>query len=860
MAKADHRLQKYRASRSTVGWLNCCRLILLALIPCGCEQSGTTWTDSPAVSESSPRPRDLLPYPENGQTVEVNPPGFCWQPVKGAGSYRLEVRRTHAARAVLWTNPQAATVYPPFEKLAPADYEWQVVYLDTAGKAFGRSVARQFRIPDTAPELRMPDIAALKARMVGMRPRLFLTGSRLKELREAIAHGTVPSWERLRKAADEALAEELYPEPAPYRRGAPSDQEWLRTFTPAKIGSAHLARTALAYRITDDPRYLERARRWMMNLAGWDARGITSHNLQLAGGDRGNDEASMPMLERMSFAWDWIGERLTSEERAKVIVSMTERGNQVLRTLRQQDFLSHPYDNHSGRVIAFLGDAGLAFLGDIPEAEQWLDYVLRCYLTSYPGWGGDQGGWSQGMSYWSFYVYSHTNFLDALREAAGIDLFRRPFYRNTGYLPVFFHPPYAPQGGFGDGSYHPPSEVEGVLIDCLAEVLRDPILKWQAKSVAAAGEKNTTRWREWFMEDVIETLREGRGSAIEPRSPSRLDNARFFPDIGWVAMHSALGDAENDVWATFKSSRFGSFSHSHADQNTFQLYAYGQALAIDSGYYPSYGTPHDNLWTRQTRAHNGVLVNGRGQPAHQWEAAGRIERFERHGLVTLVRGEAAEAYNLDQPPSLAQIWQKYLKEPLPSLSPKLELFQRTLAFVSSRERPVLVVHDYLRTSAPATYDWLLHALNPMKTDDRDGTVLIRAGDALAAVRLIAGVPFHFQQRTGFPIQPEIAANTAYVLGKESFAAQSHLKASTEIPTQEMKFLAVVVPYRKSSTPPEIISVRSEDAAGFRIDGTEVLAWWGTGPRGIVPGNEGAGENRLILRVVGDGKTSTIVAR
>lgn len=139
-------------------------------------------------------------------------------------------------------------------------------------------------------------------------------------------------------------------------------------------------------------------------------------------------------------------------------------------------------------------------------------------------------------------------------------------------------------------------------------------------------------------------------------------------------------------------------------------------------------------------------------------------------------------------------------------------------------------------------------------------MLIGEGDAQAAVQLTASVPFHFEQRTGFPIQPETAANTAYALGKESFADQSHLKASTEIPAQEIKSLAVLVPYRKSSTPPEIISVRSEDAAGFRIDGTEVLAWWGAGPRGIVPGNESAGENRLILRVVGDGKTSTSVAR
>ena len=838
--------------------VTCCCLAALAL--CGCGLRGAPWTESVEVNESSPRPRDLLAYPEDGQTVAVNPPGFCWTPHEKAKGYRLEVRKARASRTMLFSQAQTSNVYPPFQTFEPAEYDWQVIYLDISGAPFARSKARRFRLTDSALQLRMPDITALKAHLAGVRPRIFLAGERLKELRAAVERGAVTSWDRLRRAADEALAEAPYPEPAPYRPGVPSDQEWLRTFTPAKVGSAHLARTALAYRISGEQKYLAGARRWMMTLAGWDPRGITSHNPKLPNGGTGNDEASMPMLERMSFAWDWMGDQLTAEERAKVIAAMRERGNQVLQALQQQNFLSHPFDNHSGRVIAFLGDAGLAFLGDIPEAEQWLDYTLRCYLTSYPGWGGDEGGWSQGMSYWSFYVYGHTNFLEALRDATGTDIFRRSFYHNTGYLPVYFHPPYASQGGFGDGSYHPPSEVEGVLTDCLAEILRDPVLKWQAQWVALSGERNTTRWREWFMEDVIETLREGRISSTAPQPPSKLDSSRHFQDIGWVAMHSALGDADNDVWAMFKSSRFGSFSHSHADQNTFQLYAYGRALAIDSGYYPSYGTPHDNLWTRQTWAHNGILVNGRGQPAHTWEAAGRIESFEKHGLVTLVRGQAADAYNIPQPPNIVREWERYLKMPLPSMEPKLETFERTLAFVGSREHPLLVVQDYLRTDAPTTFDWLLHALNPMIADSREGSASICDGNAKVAVRLMASVPYRLEQRTGFPVQPEFAANTAYVLGSESFANQSHLKATTEALAQEMKFLAVFVPYRASEARPEIVTVKSGNSVGFRIGGTEVLAWWGPGPHGNISLGETAGDCRLILRTSEGGKTSSVVAR
>jgi hypothetical protein len=285
-------------------------------------------------------------------------------------------------------------------------------------------------------------------------------------------------------------------------------------------------------------------------------------------------------------------------------------------------------------------------------------------------------------------------------------------------------------------------------------------------------------------------------------------------------MHSALGDAENDVWALFKSSPIGTASHSHADHNTFQLYAYGEALAIDSGYYPSYGTPHDNLYTRQTRAHNGILVNRRGMPPHTWNATGAIERYQRQGPVTIVSGRAAAAYNLPQPPGLANLWRRLLDEPLPSMEPQVKRFDRTLAFVASRQRPILVVHDRLSTEAPATFDWLLHAANSMRTG-KDGSVLIHNGNARLAVRLLASAPFALHQETGFPIRPEFAANTAYVMGNDAFIDQWRLTARTRQQADQVSFFAVFVPYRASEPEPVIERIDAPDARGFRIAGTEV---------------------------------------
>src|SRR5690606_19153783 len=110
-----------------------------------------------------------------------------------AKSYRLEVRKDGGSKEGISTEPMTSTVYPPFQKLEPGEYKWQVVYLDENGADVGVSRTRSFVLPESAPELLMPDVAALKARLAGVRPRLFLGGGRLERLQAAIAKEDVPS-------------------------------------------------------------------------------------------------------------------------------------------------------------------------------------------------------------------------------------------------------------------------------------------------------------------------------------------------------------------------------------------------------------------------------------------------------------------------------------------------------------------------------------------------------------------------------------------------------------------------------------------------------------------------------------------
>jgi len=811
-----------------------------------------------AVGQTEPALGDktLLPYPADSAVAGVNPPGFCWTAHEKASAYRFLLFRDDSSGAAVEIDGLKSTVAVLDRPLAPGGYHWQVLYLDSAGKPFGRSKTRAFTVGPDTPELLLPDVAELSGRLAGKRPRLYfqVDGELERRLIEEIGRGEIAAWGFCLARADAALAEPLYEEPAPYKDGKFEVGEWRRIYTPGKRGGAHALRCALAWRLTGDRKYLEGARRWLLLLASWDPDGITSYNLPLPDGSTGNDEAGMPMLERMALAYDWVAPDLSAEDRQKVLESLRRRGNQIMERYRKIDFISQPWSNHDVRVLAFLGTAAVSCLGEFPEAADWLDYVLRCYLTSYPTWGSDDGGWAQGLSYWSAYVGWHTNFLEALRSATGIDLYRKPFFRHNGWFAVYFHPPYAKRGGFGDNGQAAPNRPEKLMLLKYANALQDPVLYWQSDRIMVADGVDSNQplnrkepdWLEWFVEDVFSVLTP-KPAGLVSQSPAGLPGSKWLRDIGWVAMHSALGDSANDVWALFKSSRYGSFSHSHADQNSFQLNAYGEPLIIDSGYYPWFDSPHHDLWTRQTWAHNAVLVHGRGQGSSSMAAAGRIESFEKTGRLTLALGDATAAYNVPMRESTVEQWHETLKDlPLPPAGPKATAARRAVAFAGQGERAWLAVSDYVAAESPTRFQFLLHSLEKMELDEAAGSVTIANGQARCLVKIISNGPLAFSQNDRFLTPPEERYAGA--------ANQWHFSAETKEQAPFARFLAVMVPFRAGEPAPEVKEITEGALRGFEVNGERVSAWWSEGETGTVQGYEGPGrlfvkleEEKYILR-------------
>jgi hypothetical protein len=537
----------------------------------------------------------------------------------------------------------------------------------------------------------------------------------------------------------------------------------------------------------------------------------------------------MPILERLSYVYDWLWTHWTEDERRRYRASLQIRGQEVMLRYRRVAYSAKPINNPLGRQFGFLGAAGLAFLGEIPEAETWIDFVLRMLATRYPAasWGSNDGGWANGLAYWAAYMQFLQTFIAAAGEV-GIDLMSSPYYRNTGYFAVYHMPPYAPRGGFGDGADGKPSAEHKQVTEALGRVAGDPMLCAYADAIRVAAlaprqqlaQKDqpdpARRWNAWLMDDVFHALLSVNRGGRACGDLRQLPAARAFPACGWVSMHTAIGDAKRDAWLQFKSGPYGSVSHSHADQNSFTLNAHGEPLLIDSGYYPWYGSPHDVLWSRQTWAHNALLVDGHGQPPYDWFARGKIDAFAELAPFAYARGEAAAAYKRPASKEAVEMAERHVPRLIKQMGPATEVMRasRSVLMVNGA-CPFFVLLDWMEAADAVRFQWLAHALQRMEPDAALPGFSLCGDQAGLTVRFVTPARLRFSQTDKFAKAPEGRAKGS--------PNQWHLTAETLNPARTARFMAVLVPRRRKDCVPEIEVIRARAAIGVRIGDARVLA-------------------------------------
>ncbi|MBI5820097.1 MAG: DUF4962 domain-containing protein [Verrucomicrobia bacterium] len=711
----------------------------------------------PQVKNRAPKPDEIGYRPADGAVVRLNPPSFIWLHEPDAQTYTIQWAQKKDFSDAQSTSGFQWNTYTHQAPFAPGTYFWRYRFVTKKGDVSTWSATRSVVVPSDAVAFPMPTRAEQKQRVPQSHPRLFMRPENLPRLRELARGKEAKDFAKLVADADRYI--KAGPTPEPKEMGSARDKEndqavkfWWPNREQASKACGEAETIAFVYLITQDKKYGEAARKWVMHLASWNPDGPTNFKL--------NCEAGKVMLYRPSRAYDWAWDTLTPEDRVKFQAAMTRRAQDAWASgeiARGTGHLNKPFNSHGNRIWHKLAETAIALLGDVPEAEMWLDYAVNKFYSCYPIWADDDGGWHEGVSYWSGYMSKAVWWLQIAQSALGIDGLKKPFFAQVGDYPLYITPPGSPNSGFGDLAYRPPSSSIGGFMEYHIRM----------KGSQPDG-GHAAYWRWW-----TETWRmKGEGgwlgflykASLPPlptaKPPTDLPSSKIFHGIGIASLHTTLLDARDDVHFLMKSSPFGTQSHGHNPHNTFQLNAYGEPLLMTCVYRDLHGSKFHYNWVHNTIAHNGVLVNGEGQIKHTAAPHGRIAEARLTPTRDDIVGDATDAYG-----------------------GRLKRFHRHVAFVKG-DVPFIVIYDDLVAAQPATFQFMLHALKSFDVDEKAAQLSVEQPKAGVTVRYLSPVPLAFRQWDGFEPKP-----------KKPFPNQWHVEAGTRDKLDSLGMLTVIVPYR-----------------------------------------------------------------
>ena len=444
----------------------------------------------------------------------------------------------------------------------------------------------------------------------------------------------------------------------------------------------------------------------------------------VAGGVTDDHQATWIKLNDAALVYDFFHDALALAERQALI----DWFNPHL-----EFYTDDEYDFHNStpeKMMTYLRIA-YATWGENPQAQAFRDHALvRIYegkLVPIFHEFGAGGGYTEVGWYARWALYMLAEGLEMARRLEGYDGFAlapRFFYQRLAYELFQPYPRLTGEGAEqfpveGDGTYvygyhdHFPRKLRTML----AQYFRGSELAGLVPSMKSHASHPRSAVEEFVWEE-----------APQPARPLDVPLAHLAAGIGKVYARSDwTGDA---TWFELECAPFFT-GHYHYESGHFEIFR-GEPLALDSGEYSEWGSPHALNWLIRTVAANSLLVyrpgetwtgmrdgglapiaNDGGQ-AKKWERAplsmaewranreafdrGRIVAYENTPEFLFVAADCTQAYSPD----------------------KLSQWVRQIVFL----RPgTFVVFDRVVSTRPE-YEktWLLHGRAEPQIDGRTAVI------------------------------------------------------------------------------------------------------------------------------------------
>lgn len=599
------------------------------------------------------------PYPVNGITVPTNAPALLWPATNGQtmvkpmesgsevpedpniGKVRYKVMLAsdkNFTKDLLTGSEQAWAVYPLHQSLKPGKWYWKYAYALKGSNQWTWSPVYDFVIdPKYANEKVSPPISVVLKRNQGAHPLLW-------DMNRIGADFYKNNLENPEAKKFIAFAEKLMLAPLPTEKPQRVIDTTGKNKLEKKIiiermyhgfGDAvgtPVRNLCIAYQLTKDKRFILDAKRRALNIANMNPNGLAT----------GDDFTSGAVLEALGWFYDAGYDFLNAQEKEIFKNIITIRAKRVYSHLPNR-FELHVSDNHVWQItLRNLAIATVAVINDVPEAKEWLTYMYEVWSARFPVLGTTDGGWHEGNGYFRVNFKSIIYLSQMFGDFSGVDYFKLPWMENLPYYMLYTHPTDAASTATGDMWENIPYIVKGEawFAEALTYKMNNPYLNWYVEQIKKEHPDYFKGSDDYLL---FRLLNYKPNKTLAVSSPADLPKTRKFADIGVVAMHENLKDANKTLSSYLISSPFGSSGHGHASQNAFTINFKGKVIFGGTGYYSNFSDKHNLLDYRTSKAYNTILADSLNQKIGE-EGYGWIPRAISGKHIQYALGDAGNAY------------------------------------------------------------------------------------------------------------------------------------------------------------------------------------------------------------------------
>ena len=711
----------------------------------------------------------------------INPPNLQWPKSETSNArYTVELSQDKKFKDAVITSEQVKwCFFNPNKKLNNGQWYWR--YTTSAeGSVESVSDVKPFTITEQTPVFEYPHVKTLVANIPKQRPYMLTYGKPINEVIEN-AKKLPEQSKAVLESADQSLAKPI----VHFDTTSTMDRTMREKKKLNHNQLKYLKNLIQAYLISGEAKYRDTAIKRLDNIVSWHVK----------------DEMMLSNLMRtVAIGYDSLYANLTSEQKQKI-------------TEKIEPYLEKRYNKWSGRVenrqienhfwqmeMSAFFDVALATAGEFKNSEKYLGYGYGVFMARSPVVGGNDGGWANGHGYFIVNNSTIVHMAYMLQKVAGVDVFSKPWYRALPDYLIYSSPSGGAIDGFGDmhdrrgthGMGGPHSLFIGYEKD-------DPKALWHAAQVT----KRNGSINSWFQ--LV------NGFELDPEKipvPAKMPQAKVFKEVGLVAMHTKLTQPKEDLALYFRSSPYGGNGHMHANQNCFNISYKGKKVFYSTGYYTSFADPHSITSYKHTRASNGILINGKGQP-YGHEGYGWIKRYLHGEQISYTCGDASMAYrdlvNEQWTTLTKNQMTKEGKKPEDNFGDaKLKKFDRHVAFL----RPsTFVIYDVLESEQDNDWSLLLHtykeskqvSANQMVTENDD---FYAQSDMFSSSSSIMNVTDQFYEK---PVD--------FLKKYKQIPNQYHMTYKSAKKSKKMRFLTIIQCHDSKA---EVIDIKSDTNGELQV--------------------------------------------